>query len=93
MFADLAICPVDGRDGKTSSRHVDATAVSAAPFWNGVGLVIHNVPVFNCLKPVESRRLNSLFEPSTYQLWMLRQVLEFQFCTGTLESLQVRLIH
>ena len=31
---------------KTSSRHVDATAVSAAPFWNGVGLVIHNAPDF-----------------------------------------------
>ena len=31
---------------KTSSQHVDATAVSAAPFWNGVGLVIHNAPDF-----------------------------------------------
>ena len=26
-----SICPEDGRDGKTSSRHVDDTAVSAAP--------------------------------------------------------------
>ena len=33
------------------------------------------------------RRLNSLIEPATYQLWMLRQVIEFQFCTGILESL------
>ena len=43
MFADFAICPEDGKDGKTSSWHVDATAVSAA-LWNGVGLVIHKLP-------------------------------------------------
>ena len=46
MFAVLAICPEDGKDGKTISRHEDATAVFGCPFWNGVGLVIHKVPEF-----------------------------------------------
>ena len=40
-----SICPEDGRDGETSSRHVDDTAVSA-DLWNGAGLVIHKVPEF-----------------------------------------------
>ena len=45
MFADLAICPEDGRDG---------SIFGCCPFWNGVGLVIHKCLNFNCLKPVES---------------------------------------
>ena len=54
MFADLAICPEDGRDGKTSSRHVDVTAFSAAPFGTGSVLSSTKCLNFNCLKPVES---------------------------------------
>ena len=54
MFAVLAICPEDGRDGKTISRHEDATAVSAAPFGTESVLSSTKCLNFNCLKPVES---------------------------------------
>ena len=54
MFADLAIYPNDGWDGKTSSWHVDATAVSAAPFGTESVLSFTMCLIFNCLKLVES---------------------------------------